>query len=113
MQTGPFKSFAEMIDNISAKAIPKAIELEQQMLEDDLLHERISSAREAASILSFCRFITALIQGENVSSGALPAVHIVFYRKIVARLIEARELPFNAKEQFDATFSSGLLKAWT
>ena len=99
------------MDNISAKAIPKAIELEQRMLEDDLLHERISSAKEAASILSFCRFITALIQGEDVSPGALPAVHIVSYRKIVTRLIEAGKLSFNAGEQFDAAFS-GSLKAW-
>ena len=100
------------MDNISAKAIPKAIELEQRMLEDDLLHERISSAKEAASILSFCRFITALIQSENVSPGALSAVHIMFYRKIVTRLIEAGKLSFNAGEQFDAAFSSGSLKAW-
>jgi len=33
-----------------------------------------------------------------------------FYRKTVARLVEAGELPFEAKELFDETFSTAFLK---
>ena len=106
-----FESFSGMIDSIPGKAIPRAIELERWMLEDDLEQNRCSSKEETYSILSFCRFIKAVAQGESISPVALPVSHVAYYRKVVMELIEADELPYGAKERFDQTFASGFLRA--
>ncbi|HXF09198.1 MAG TPA: hypothetical protein VN625_00335 [Desulfuromonadaceae bacterium] len=37
--------------------------------------------------------------------------HLIFYRKTVARLIEANILPESAAAQFDATFSTALSRS--
>ena len=112
MQTRLFEAFAQMIDSIPAQAISRAIELERRMLEDDLFQRRVSSLEEtASSVLSFCQFIHAIIQGETIPPVQLPVAHIAFYRKTVMRLIEIGVLPFTAKEQFDETFSSDFLQS--
>jgi hypothetical protein len=112
MQTRLFEAFAQMIDSIPAQAIPRAIELERRMLEDDLFQRRVSSLEEtASSVLSFCQFIHTSLHGETIPPVDLPMAHIAFYRKTLMRLIEIGALPFTAKEQFDEMFSSDFLQS--
>lgn len=106
-----FDKFARMIDGIPAKGVPRAVERQCQMVEDDLAHKRTLPLKEADSILSFHRFLKAVAGGAQVSSTALPANHIVFYRETVERLVEAGELPSSAEERFDAAFSVALQKS--
>jgi hypothetical protein len=110
MKASLFNSFAEMIDDIPSQAVPRAVELERCMLEDDWIHKRISSLKEMISILSFGRFINAIIHGDKVLPVELPVAHVAFYRKTVMRLIEIGALPFSAKEEFDHSFSPGFLE---
>jgi hypothetical protein len=112
MQTRLFEAFAQMIEAIPAQAIPRAMELERRMLEDDLFQKRVASLEEtASSVLSFCQFIHANLQEETIPPVQLPVAHIAFYRKTLMRLIEIGTLPFTAKEQFDATFSSSFIQS--
>jgi hypothetical protein len=106
-----FESFSGMIDKIPAKGVFKAVELECQMLKNDLAEKRTLPFKEAHSILAFCYFLKNTVGGIRSVSTALPLQHISFYRKTVARLIEAGELPFEAGELFDETFSPAFLKA--
>jgi hypothetical protein len=107
-----FESFSKMIDQTPARGVLLAIELQRQMIEDDLSSKRSLILKEAASILDFCGFIEVARAGLNTFlTCAVPADHVVFYRKIVGRLIEAGELPSYAKKQFDAAFSENFLKA--
>src|ERR1700689_2723807 len=109
MKSRLFGSFSSMIASIPVNGIPGALELEHRMLEDDLLYKRIPNTQEVASVLSFCQFIGAFADGDNIFSVELPNDHVAFYREVVIRLIEAGELPTNAKERFDRTFPSGFL----
>jgi hypothetical protein len=104
MKAHLFESFAEMIANVPVKGILRAIELEHWMLEDDLLRKRISSLEEAVSILSFCQFVKAVSEGENIFAAEIPAQHRMFFRNIISKLVMAGELPADAKYKFDLTF---------
>jgi hypothetical protein len=110
MKNRLFGSFSSMIASIPVSGIPGALELEYRMLEDDLMYKRISDTEEVVSVLSFCRFIRAVADGSNILPVELPNDHVVFYREVVIRLVEAGELPANAIEQFSRTFPSGFLK---
>ncbi len=102
-----------MIDDIPAKAIPRAIEREHGMLEDDVLHKRIpDSEKDVDSILSFCRFFRATSEGGYILPVFLPWAHIAFYSEVVKRLIRAGELPWFAQERFEQTFNTGLTQAF-
>ena len=70
-----------MIDDLPLKAVMKAALAEQRMMEEDLAKGRFPAK-------------------------SLPIEHLVFYRELVTRLIDADELPLQAKRQFDATFST-------
>ena len=111
MKTHLFESFAEMVNGLPAAGILKAVELEHRMLENDLLYQRGSETCEITSVLSFCQFIGAVVRGDDIFPIELPARHVAFYRDVVKWLIAAGELPADAKEQFDSTFSSGFFKA--
>ena len=100
-----FESFAQMICDIPTKGMLKAIELERQMLKNDLLYKRTAD-KEAASIFNFCEFIKAVEDQDCLAPVVLPADHVVGYRKILNRLIEAGELPVVAQKQFELTFAS-------
>ena len=110
MKTQVFESFAEMIDGVPAKEILKVAELERQALKNDLLYKRVSD-KDVASIFSFCEFMKAVVDKDNVLTFDLPKTHTAFYRKTVMRLIEAGELPAAAQEQFDRTFASDSINA--
>ena len=99
-----------MIDAIPVKGIIPALELERRMLADDLVHSRTVAIKDIRSILSFCRFIEAARSGIALSPTVLPPTQTAFYRRTMERLVEAGELPFEAKDQFDATFSAPLLR---
>lgn len=105
-----FESFAQMIDELPAKAILKAVELERGMIEDDLLNKRVTNGETIRSILSFSDFLRAVTHGDTIPSVDLPAAHITFYRKTLVRLVETEELPPDVIEQFDEIFSSGFWK---
>ena len=112
MNSSHFASFAEMIGNLPAKGILKAATVERLMLEDDLAHKRTPPSDEAGvhSIVNFCRFLEAAKLNLEFFPVAVSVVHFAFYRKTVAKLIEAGELPGRAQAQFEATFSSEFIK---
>jgi hypothetical protein len=110
MKTQVFESFAKMINGIPAEGILNAVELERQMLKDDLLYKRVSD-EDVASIFSFCEFLKAATEEDNIIPIELPPSHTAFYKKTVMRLIEAGELPAAAKKHFDLTFCPGFLKS--
>jgi hypothetical protein len=106
-----FAVFSRTIDGIPAKAVPRAVELERWLIQDDLAHQRNVSIHDAASILCFCHFLMAAKSGEEIHPSVLPMEHVPFYRQTVERLVEAGELPSTAIAQFDITFSDGFLSA--
>lgn len=100
-----------MLETLPAKVVLKAVELERQMIKADLEHKRTLPIKEAQSILIFCFFLTSAASGTQIPPIGLPIQHVTFYRKTVDRLVAAGELPFHAREQFDATFSALFLRA--
>jgi hypothetical protein len=100
-----------MIENLPAKAVFRAVEMERRMLEDDLSRRRILHTGEALSVLDFCHFLEAVRLGVDQTPSVPPAAHVAFYRQIVEKLVKVGELPARAKGQFDATFLPGFLKA--
>jgi hypothetical protein len=111
MKTSLFESFAKMIDRVPDKEILKAIELEQGMLEDDFIYKSSLETPEVDSILSFCLFVNASMDGDSISPVELPSRHVEAYRKIVWRLVGAGEKPYGLKNEFDLTYNSGLSNA--
>jgi hypothetical protein len=101
-----FNPFCRMLDTIPVQGIPHVLELQKRMLEDDLAQKRTVPINDVRSILNFCEFVEATRQNVTVQSATLPFPHVVFYRKIVARMVEANILPAHAAAQFDATFAS-------
>jgi hypothetical protein len=111
MRLNLFNHLASTLDKIPARAIFKTLELEGHMLREDLLKGRPVSISEAQSVLEFYEFIRSSKEGSPARKTAFagPIHHIDFYRKIVDRLVEARELPITARAQFEITFAGGSL----
>jgi hypothetical protein len=99
-----FDLFIEMVGWMPAKAVLRAIELEEGMIKDGLLKHRDLLFDDVVSISGFSGFLHAARSGTSFSHGRLPMEHLPFYRGIVKRLVEAGELPYTAQEQFDETF---------
>jgi hypothetical protein len=108
MKAHLFEAFMRMIESLPANGILLVAELQGQMIEDDLSQKRILPMEEAVSVLNFCRFLQAVARGDGIFPTVLPLQHLTSYRKTVNRLMEAGELPLNAREQFDRTFLSVL-----
>jgi hypothetical protein len=106
MQIHLFELFSDMIDCIPSNRILHAIQLAHTRLEDDLLYKRIDDADQADSILSFCQFVEAAAQGDNFSPVKLPIAHVIFYEKIVLRLIGIGAFSRQVKKEFNANFCS-------
>lgn len=107
-----FELFAETVDGIPPKAVLSFLKRESETLKDALQHRRIEGTQEVGSILSFCQFMDTITEEKMVFPVAeLPVRHIVFYRKIVTRLIDTGEIPESVKAKFDAVFSSAFLKS--
>jgi len=107
-----FDSFADMIEAIPSRAVLRTLERESKMLQEDLALQRDVPAGQAASILCFCRFVGTVSRGLPVPApaAAISANQMEFYRKTVARLIAAGELPQNAALEFDDSFAGDQLK---
>jgi len=99
-----------MIEALPAKAIFRAVEMERRMLEDDVSNKWITLTSEESSVLDFCHFLEAIRLGTDIAPRTLRAEQAEFYHNIVERLVEAEELPSDARERFDAMFSSGFFR---
>jgi hypothetical protein len=111
MRVHLFETFSEMIEKLPAKGVFTAARLQRQMLSDDLARKRTLPIGEVRSILAFCDFLENAFDGYDMPPVAVPMEHFGFYRKTVKRLVESGELPFQANELFDATFSAAFLKS--
>jgi hypothetical protein len=105
---GLFNAFSLMIGGLPVAVIPRALELERQMLEADIACHRITAVEQARSILTFCQFFDAAKLGLSFPPTILPTRHIAFYGKTTDRLTEAKLLPAEARKGFDTTFSHSL-----
>ena len=108
MNQGYFESFAQTVEGLPARAIFRAAEIERRMLEDDVTSKRITLNSEEFSVLDFCHFLEAVRLGTDTVPNAMRPEHAAFYRRVVETLVRAGELPSDAKERFDAAFSSRL-----
>jgi hypothetical protein len=99
-----FDTFCEMIDGLPSKAVPKAVVLEQRMLEEDLVLGRTFPNKDTSLILGYCRFLEAAIHGRLVLPGVMPMERWALYGKTVERLAAAGELPCWEKQDFEAAF---------
>lgn len=99
-----FGNFLEMISSLPTEAVYTATEKEREMIEEDISYHRSFPIRDTMSILSFCRFLHAEMIGLSVTPSILPFDHVEFYRRMVARLVAAHELPSIALQQFDSVF---------
>lgn len=107
-----FDSFADMIEVIPARAVLRTLERESKMLQEDLALQRPVPVGQAASILDFCRFVENVSRGmpAPAPSAASSASQTEFYRKTVARLTAAGELPLHATLEFDGSFAGDQLR---
>jgi hypothetical protein len=110
MKTRRFELFEEMVGSLPVKGVLRAIELEARMVKDDLACRRDLLFVDAVSILNFGHFLHAVKTGGPFFHGTLPGEHMLFYHEVVKRLVDAGELPYTAKEQFDEVFLSDFLK---
>jgi len=100
-----FNSFARMIRGMPPTAIPRALDLECKMLNNDATNERFDAKEDVLSILCFGRFVQlARIGGVLRFENPLPLDHIEFYKEVTVRLVKAKELPEQAMTQFDYAF---------
>ena len=105
-----FERFAEMVEKLPAKAVPKAIQLERQMLERDMAQKRTLPLADVRSIVAFCSFLEEAQNTAGAPKISVPIQHLGFYRQTVNRLVQGGELPAEAAEHFDKAFSA-MLKA--
>jgi|SRR5580698_1978881 hypothetical protein len=105
-----FEKFAGMVEKLPTKAILKAVQLERQMLESDLAQKRTLPIKEVRSIVAFCDFLQHGPSVTRVSRVSIPLQHLGFYRSTVKRLVETGELPYQASEIFEHSFSAAMLE---
>jgi hypothetical protein len=100
-----FELFARMVRKLPAEGILKTLDLECQMLKNDIQNNRLPLPEDASSIFYFREFVNAVKVGRTPNCGRpLPADHIEFFRETIGRLVQARELPQAAMDQFDHAF---------
>lgn len=105
-----FEKFAEMIEKLPAKAVPRAVQLERQMLESDLNQKRTLPMSDVRSIVAFCSFLENSANSVNTPKVSVPIQHLGFYRSTIKRLVEGGELPGETGTYFENAFSA-MLKA--
>jgi len=104
MATGVFESFCEMIDGIPPGSILQTVENRCHKLQNDVFSKLVPYGQEVISILTFNRFLASANGYIEFSPSVLPAPHLAFFRKTVARLVEAKELPADSLRWFDEGF---------
>jgi hypothetical protein len=101
-----FESFAKMISGMPPETILMALEAESKMLRGDVASHRSPLTDDIFSILSFRQFVQMARTGPVTRCAKpLPPDHIEFYKETIVRLVQAKELPPAAMEQFDFAFS--------
>jgi hypothetical protein len=105
-----FEKFAGMVEKLPAKAVPRAVQLERQMLESDMAQKRTLPLAEVRSIVAFCSFLENPGEAVRAPRVSVPIQHLGFYRNTIKRLIQEGELPMEAGEHFESAFSA-MLKA--
>lgn len=86
-------------------ALVEFAEKQRKMIEQDFTDRKFPLTEEDFSIINFCRFVEAMAKGSDMPSCIVPYEHERFYRGVIQRLVDARELPIYAVRQFDAAFS--------
>ena len=104
MATGIFEPFCEMIEGIPPKAILQTVEDSCHRLQNDVFSKLVPYGQEVISILTFNRFLASANGYIEFTRSILPAPHLAFFRKTVARLVEAKELPADSLNWFDEGF---------
>jgi hypothetical protein len=105
MSHGLFDVFSKMISGLPARAVPKALDLQCRMIEEDGENRRLASPEDACSILCFRQFIQSTKLGQPMENlKPLSPDHIEFYKETIVRLIQSEVLPPSAMDRFDAIF---------
>jgi hypothetical protein len=107
-----FELFSDMMECIPSNRILPALQITHERLEEDLLYKRITEVKAANSILSFCQFVAAVLEDDFFSPVDLPVTHVVFYEKIMMRLLAVGAVSRQAKKQFDLNFCAVHLDAF-
>ena len=115
MKSRLFGLFCELIDHTPVEGVLPVIQVEHRMMEEDFAWKRVSLTEEVNSVWSFCNFLLTAGYGcgSRIASTILPLEHFAFYRNTVERLVEAGELPDDAKNRFDDAFSTSWLSELT
>ncbi len=101
-----FKDFTEMVNGLAPETIIKTLDQQCDTLEQDFQQRHAALDDDALSILCFRQFIRMSRKGVVMACAKhLPADHLDFYRKTIARLVHANELRASALEQFEEAFS--------
>lgn len=94
-----------MISGLPARAVPKALDLQCKMIEEDEENRRLASPEDACSILCFRQFVQTVASGQSMERlKPISPDHIEFYKETIVRLIQSEVLPPSAMDRFDAIF---------
>jgi hypothetical protein len=100
-----FDLFVKTVTSLPPEKIFEFLELECKSLETDLETHRLTVTDDHFSILCFRQYVRMVKHGNLMRCmSPLPVTHVEFYRHTINRLIETKELPKFAMEQFDFTF---------
>ncbi len=102
--------FSRMIEKMPVEAIVAMVKREAQMLADDLAQGRTVPNQETRSLLSFHRFLEAILTGVEIPPVVLSMTDTAFYRRTTERLVQAGKLPDSARERFEIVFSRPALR---
>lgn len=112
MSSRIFEVFCEMLENLPAGAVLKAVSAERRMIEGDLERTRAAPNHEENSILAVCRFIEVVAEQRPDSLPEMTVDQWAVCRRVVQRLIAAGELPRSIETHLDALFSAVLRRAY-
>ena len=103
MRLGLLDSLTDLIEATPARSIIMTFQRECRRLEEDLACQHAMPFSQVIPILIFFRFVEAAKKGTSVQFFAanFPAPHLELYQKVVARLIDAGELPVKAMTAFE------------
>jgi hypothetical protein len=106
MRSSLFGPLKDTIEAMPAGAIMTTLELVSRMLKEDLAYDRPLSVREVESFLSFCDFLKAVKDRSpvQVCANSSSLHYLGLYKKIIERLVTAKELPAEALVQFESSF---------
>lgn len=105
MSLESFDNFAEKISSLPASAILRSMDLGCSLLEEDLDGYRSAFTGDEFSILYFRQFLHAARCGRAMHCiRCFPRSHVEFYKRTVARLVQAGELASSVMDRFEDAF---------